>query len=43
MGGPGESGAVPNKIQKIKAKDVWSALENSLKSRKDGQEGGEKI
>lgn len=45
MGGPPPEGggAAPNKVQKVKAKDVWSALERSLKTKKDGQENGKKI
>lgn len=39
MGGPtdGQSAAQPNKIQKIKPKDVWDALKNSLKKDQGGQ------
>lgn len=41
MGGPpgGDGGPKPpNKIQKVRAADVWEALRKSLKSKDDGHE-----
>jgi hypothetical protein len=41
-GGDGSSPA-PNKVQKVKVTDVWTALEKSMKNKKDGQEDGRKV
>jgi hypothetical protein len=41
---PGDAGApAPNKVQKVKSTDVWTALEKSLKSGKGGQEKVEEV
>jgi len=45
MGGPpGDAGQpAPNKVQKVRSSDVWTALRKSLKSLKDGQEKAEGV
>lgn len=45
MGGPadGQPPAAPNKIQKLKPRDVWDALRNSLKKDEGGQEGKQDV